>query len=73
MFKSDKTYDTLKTISLLFVPISGFIASMVNIIGVPYADKITAILTALDTCLGGIVIVAKKVYDMKKEEGEAND
>lgn len=72
MFKSDKTYDTLKAISLFFVPISGFIASVVNIIGVPYADKVTAILTAADTCLGSIVIVAKKLYD-KKSEGAGED
>ena len=70
MFKNDKTYDTLKTIALLFVPISGFIASVVNIIGIPYADKVTAILTALDTCLGGIVVMAKKIHDGKMEEGE---
>lgn len=70
MFKNDKTYDTLKTIALLFVPISGFISSVVNIIGIPYADKVTAILTALDTCLGGIVVVAKKIHDGKMEEGE---
>lgn len=73
MFKSNKTYDTLKTISLFFVPISGFIASVVNIIGVPYADKITAILTALDTCLGSIVLVAKKLYDKKTEEEGTED
>ena len=73
MFKSDKTYDTLKTISLLFVPVSGFIASVVTIFGVPYADKITALLTALDTCLGGIVLVAKKLYDKKKGEEESTE
>ena len=70
MFKNDKTYDTLKTIALLFVPISGFISSVVNIIGIPYADKVTAIITAIDTCLGSIVIVAKKIHDGKTEEGE---
>lgn len=70
MFKNDKTYDTLKTIALLFVPISGFISSVVNVIGIPYADKVTAILTALDACLGGIVVVAKKIHDGKMEEGE---
>ena len=72
MFKSDKTYDTLKTIALLFVPVSGFISSIINIIGLPYADKVTAILTATDTLLGGLVIVAKKVYDAKTE-GDEND
>lgn len=72
MFKNDKTYDTIKEIALLFVPISGFIASVVNVIGIPYADKVTAILTALDTCLGGIVVVAKKIHDKKLEEDSDN-
>ena len=67
---SDKTYDILKNIALFAVPISGFISSVVTIIGVPYAEMVTAILTALDTCLGGIVIVAKKIHDGKTEEGE---
>lgn len=70
MFKNDKTYDTLKTIALLFVPVSGFISSVINIIGVPYADKVTAILTATDTLLGGLVMVAKKIHDKKIEGGE---
>lgn len=73
MFKSDKTYDTLKTIALLFVPVSGFISSVINILGVPYADKVTAILTATDTLIGGLVVVAKKIHDKKLEEGEGND
>ena len=67
---SDKTYDTLKNIALFAVPISGFISSVVTIIGVPYAEMVTAILTALDACLGGIVIEAKKIHDGKTEEGE---
>lgn len=67
---SNKTYDTLKNIALFAVPITTFISSVVNIIGIPYADVITACLTALDTCLGGIVIEAKKIHDGKTDEGE---
>lgn len=67
---SDKTYDTIKNIALFAVPITGFISSVVTIIGVPYAEIVTSILTALDTCLGGIVIVAKKIHDGKTEVSE---
>jgi len=73
MFKSDKTYDTLKAIALFFVPVSGFIASVINVLGVPYADKVTAILTAADTCLGGIVAIAKKRYDEKLKEAKEDE
>ena len=65
---SDKTYDTLKNIALFAVPITGFISSVVTICGVPYAEIVTSCLTALDTCLGSIVIVAKKIHDGKAED-----
>lgn len=73
MFKNDKTYDTLKNVALLIVPIFAWIASIVNICGVPYAETITAILTATDTMIGGLVVVAKKIHDGKTEEGEKDD
>lgn len=68
MFRNDKTYDTLKNVALIIVPIFAWIASIVNICGVPYAEMITAILTATDTMIGGLVVVAKKIHDGKKEE-----
>lgn len=67
---SDKTYDTLKNVALLIVPIFAWISSIVNICGVPYAETITAILTATDTMIGGLVVVAKKIHDGKVKEGE---
>lgn len=60
---SNKVYDTLSLISRLFVPISAFIASMLCIWDIPYAEPITASLTAIDTLLGGIVVVLKANYD----------
>lgn len=60
---SNKTYDTIKTIALFAVPVLAFIASLCSIWNVPYCEQITATLTALDTLLGAIVIVAKKLYD----------
>lgn len=67
---SNKTYDTLKNIALIIVPIFAWISSIVNICGVPYAETITAILTATDTMIGGLVIVAKQIYEKKESEGE---
>lgn len=70
---SNKTYDTLKNIALVIVPIFAWISSIVNICGVPYAETITAILTATDTMIGGLVIVAKQIYEKKEPEGEDHD
>lgn len=65
---SNKTYDTIKAVALFAVPVLAFAASLCSIWNVPYCEQITATLTALDTLLGAIVIVAKKLYDGKQKE-----
>ena len=59
---SNKTYDIIKAIALFAVPVLAFAASLCSIWNVPYCEQITATLTAIDTLLGGVVIVAKKLY-----------
>lgn len=74
MLMSNKTYDTLKTIALMFIPISVFVASMINIFDVPNADIITAVLSAIDTLIGSLVTIAKQVYENAKQmERESED
>ena len=63
---SNKTYDVIKAIALFAVPVLAFITALCSIWNVPYCEQITATLTAIDTLLGGIVIVAKKLYDGKE-------
>lgn len=60
---SDKTYDIIKNVALFAVPVIAFISSLCVIWNVPYCEAITASLTALDTLLGAIVVIAKKMYD----------
>lgn len=64
---SDKTYDTIKTVALLVAPVITFIGALVSIWNVPYMTEITATLAAIDTLAGAVVIVAKKIYEDKKE------
>lgn len=64
---SNRTYDTIKTIALFAVPVLAFIASLCSIWNVPYCEQITATLTAIDTLLGGVVIIAKRLYDGKEQ------
>lgn len=66
---SNKTYDIIKNISLFAAPVLVFISAMVSIWNVPHMTEITASLAALDTLLGAVVIVAKKVYENKSEGG----
>ena len=59
---SNRTYDTMKIIALILTPVLAFLASIVNIWGIPYGEQIIATLTALDTLIGAIVVVANKAY-----------
>jgi energy-converting hydrogenase Eha subunit A len=72
---SNKTYDIIKNTALFAVPVLAFASAVVTILAQHHenipAAEITAIITALDTLLGGIVLVAKKIYDEKKNGGGA--
>lgn len=66
----NSTYDKLKNFALIIAPILTFLASLVTIWGIPYGEAITATIASLDTLVGAIVLVAKKIYDDKQEEDE---
>lgn len=59
---TNKQYDTLKTIALIITPVLAFLASVVTIWGIPYGEQIVATLTALDTLIGAVVVIANKQY-----------
>ena len=71
---SDHTYDIIKNAALFAAPILAFLGSLVTIWAaiitkdpvVPAA--ITATLTAIDTLLGAVVIVARNIYEDNKEK-----
>lgn len=65
---SNKTYDTLKLIALVYLPMCTFIATTLTIWKVPYADQITATMVAVDTLLGTLVKVLGDNYQKKKAE-----
>ena len=60
---SNKTYDTIKLISLIAVPLVAFISALMTIWNVPHGEQITATLTAIDTLLGAIVVILSKEYN----------
>lgn len=65
---SNKTYDRLKVTALILTPVFAFLASLVNIWGLPYGEQIVATLTAIDTLIGAVVVVANKAYKPPEEE-----
>lgn len=67
---SDKTYDVLKWIGLITVPVITFLTAIVNIWGIPMGDQIVATLAAVDVLIGSIVAVANAQYRRKKAKIE---
>lgn len=65
---SNKTYDTLKFIALLIAPLVTFVASIVDIWGIPHGTEIVATLAAIDVLVGAVVAIAKAIYEKNKEQ-----
>lgn len=62
---SDTLYDIIKAIALLLAPLCTFIIAVLGIFNV-VDNKIAVMLaSAVDTLLGGIVTIAKQLYDEK--------
>lgn len=59
----NSTYDLLKNIGLVAIPIITFLTALVNIWQIPYGDQIVATLAAVDVLIGAIVTVSKNIYD----------
>lgn len=65
---SNKTYDILKFLALLILPIGTLVASLANIWEVPFAGQLEATFKALDIFAGALVVIAKQIYEKSKEE-----
>ena len=66
MKMSNRSYDILKIIALLILPISEFIGSMASIWGFEYGSQIVATLVALDVLMGYIVKIASDSYNKEQ-------
>ena len=59
---SNKTYDSIKLIALIAVPVCVFLSTLLDIWHVPHATELTATLAAVDALLGSIVKIAQARY-----------
>lgn len=66
---SNKTYDTLKLIALLVLPIGTFLSTFFNIWGIPCAEQIQQTFIALDVFCGALVTISNEIY--KSRGGKA--
>ena len=68
---SNKSYDVVKDISLLWMPIIiTFYGVFSATWGIPYGEQILATLTGLNAALGAVVKYFKSKYDKKKADAE---
>lgn len=69
MIFKNNTYDVLKFIALLIVPLGTLIAAVLNIWGFPYAEQITATAAAIDLFLGTLVKISADAYHKGASDG----
>lgn len=66
---SNKVYDILKQIALVWLPALGTLYfALAGIWGLPYAEQIVGTITAIDTFLGAILGITTAQY--KKNKGK---
>lgn len=67
MEMSDKIYDILKWVALIFIPALGTLYFALSTIwGLPYGEEIVGTLTAVDTFLGALLGIS--TYQYNKED-----
>ena len=62
---TNQTYDSLRIVSQLILPIGTFISGVMAVWGVPYADQVMATFAALDVLAGTAVTIAKAQWDRR--------
>lgn len=67
IFKNDKIYDTLKTMSLIAIPVSTFIVAILGAYNYGNVERVTAVLAAVNTLLGSLVKISSVKYNKDKK------
>jgi uncharacterized spore protein YtfJ len=64
---SNKTYDILKFIALIIVPVVNFLFLILTTVGIMDATTAATIIAGLDVLVGAIVSAAKQVWDKQQK------
>lgn len=65
---SNKTYDILKWIAMVFLPaMATLYFALAGIWGFPYGEEIVGTITAVDTCLGVLLGITSAQYHKKED------
>ena len=68
---NDKTFDLIRFLAELVLPLSALIAGLSEIFGFALGVEIAAALVVLDTFMGAVVVAARKIYNKKNDEQKA--
>jgi hypothetical protein len=64
MLMSNKVYDVMKWIALVFLPAVGALYfGLANIWGFPYAEEVVGTVSVIDTFLGAILMISTNEYN----------
>lgn len=64
MLMSNKVYDVLKWIAMVFLPAAGALYfGLANIWGFPYAEQIVGSVSVIDTFLGAVLMISTNEYN----------
>lgn len=65
---SNKAYDVLKQIAMIWLPaIATLYSTLAGIWGLPYGEQIVGTIVAADTCLGTILQISNHQYKKTAE------
>ena len=67
---SNRTYDKLKPVCLILLPLLTFLATVVTIWNVPHAHEIAATVAAIDTLIGTLLKLSSDSYHADAEPFE---
>lgn len=68
MIMNNRTYDMLKIVALLVLPIGTFLSTFFDIWGLGHAQQIQATFVALDVLCGALVTISNEIYKRRSHE-----
>lgn len=68
MKMKNETYDLLKYIAQIVLPAIGTLYfALASIWGLPYGEQVVGTITAIDTCLGTLLMISTKTYNNQEK------
>ena len=70
---SNKTYDILKYVALIFIPaLVTFVTTAGTELSYPHTEMLTVLISAFGTFLGALLVVSSNSYNKGVDDGQEN-